>query len=109
MATNLKQVADQLMADIMTKIQNGEYEVTYGASTLCWLAVDGITDVQISYDGTMTVPLKVENNGRAKDIFDHLQDEMLQDRLKRTNEEKERIEQEIERRKQQAQAEQGDH
>jgi hypothetical protein len=34
---------------------------------------------------------------------------MLQDRLKRTNEEKERIEQEIERRKQQAQAEQGDH
>ena len=107
MATNLKQVANQLMADIMDKIQNGEYQVTYGASTLCWLTVDGITDVQISYDGTMTVPLKVENNGRAKDIFDHLQDEMLQDRLKRTNEEKERIEQEIERRKQKA--EQGDH
>ena len=107
MATNLKQVADQLMADIMDKIQNGEYQVTYGASALCWLTVDGITDVQISYDGTMTVPLNVENNGRAKDIFGHLQDEMLQDRLKRTNEEKERIEQEIERRKQQA--EQGDH
>ena len=107
MATNLKQVADQLMADIMTKIQNGEYEMTYGANTICWLTVDGITDVQISYDGTMTVPLNVENNGRAKDIFGHLQDEMLQDRLKRTNEEKERIEQEIERRKQQA--EQGDH
>lgn len=107
MATNLKQVADQLMADIMTKIQNGEYEVTYGASSLCWLTVDGITDVQIAYDGTMTVPLKVENNGRAKDIFDHLQDEMLHDRLKRATEEKERIEQEIERRKQKA--EQGDH
>lgn len=107
MATNLKQVADQLMADIMTKIQNGEYEVTYGASSLCWLTVDGITDVQIAYDGTMTVPLKFEDNGRAKDIFDYLQDEMLHDRLKRTIEEKERIEKEIERRKQQA--EQGDH
>ena len=107
MATNLKQVADQLLADIKKKIQNGEYEVTFAGDLNCWLTVDGITDVQISYDGTMTVPLKVENNGRAKDIFDHLQDEMLQDRLKRTNEEKERIEQEIERRKQQA--EQGDH
>ena len=107
MATNLKQVADQLLADIMTKIQDGEYQVTYGGSLNCWLTVDGITDVQISYDGTMTVPLKIENNGRAKDIFDHLQEEMLHDRLKRTIEEKERIEQELERRKQQA--EQGDH
>ena len=107
MATNLKQVADQLLADIKKKIQNGEYEVTFAGDLNCWLTVDGITDVQISYDGTMTVPLNVENNGRAKDIFGHLQDEMLQDRLKRTNEEKERIEQEIERRKQQA--EQGDH
>lgn len=107
MATNLKQVADQLMADIMDKIQNGEYEVNYGASYICWLTVDGIKDVQISYDGTMTVPLKIEDNGRAKDIFDYLQDEMLNDRLKRATEEKERIEKEIERRKQQA--EQGDH
>lgn len=109
MATNLKQVADQLMADIMTKIQNGEYEMTYGANTICWLTVDDIKDVQISYDGTMTVPLKIEDNGRAKDIFNYLQDEMLRDRLKRATEEKERIEQEIERRKQQAQEEQGDH
>lgn len=109
MATNLKQVADQLMADIMTKIQNGEYEMTYGASTICWLTVNGIKDVQISYDGTMTVPLTIQDNGRAKDIFDYLQDEMLRDRLKRATEEKERIEQEIERRKQQEQAEQGDH
>ena len=109
MATNLKQVADQLLADIMTKIQNGEYEMTYGANTICWLTVDGIKDVQISYDGTMTVPLTIQENGRAKDIFDYLQDEMLRDRLKRATEEKERIEQEIERRKQQAQAEQGDH
>lgn len=109
MATNLKQVADQLMADIMTKIQNGEYEMTYGANTICWLTVDGIKDVQISYDGTMTVPLTIQDNGRAKDIFDYLQDEMLHDRLKRATEEKERIEQEIERRKQQEQAEQGDH
>lgn len=109
MATNLKQVADQLLADIMTKIQNGEYEMTYGANTICWLTVDGIKDVQISYDGTMTVPLTIQDNGRAKDIFDYLQDEMLHDRLKRATEEKERIEQEIERRKQQEQAEQGDH
>ena len=109
MATNLKQVADQLMADIMTKIQNGEYEMTYGANTICWLTVDGIKDVQISYDGTMTVPLTIQDNGRAKDIFDYLQDEMLHDRLKRATEEKERIEQEIEHRKQQEQAEQGDH
>lgn len=107
MATNLKQVADQLMADIMTKIQNGEYEMTYGANAICWLTVDGIKDVQIAYDGTMTVPLKIEDNGRAKDIFNYLQDEMLRDRLKRATEEKERVEQEIERRKQQA--EQGDH
>ena len=97
------------MADIMTKIQNGEYEMTYGANTICWLTVDGIKDVQISYDGTMTVPLTIQDNGRAKDIFDYLQDEMLHDRLKRATEEKERIEQEIERRKQQEQAEQGDH
>ncbi len=108
MATNLKQVADQLLADIMTKIQNGEYEVTYGASSLCWLTVDGITDVQIAYDGTMTVPLKIEDNSRAKDIFDYLQDEMLHDRLKRATEEKERIERAIEKRKQ-LKAEQGDH
>lgn len=107
MATNLKQVADQLMADIMTKIQNGEYEITYGASSLCWLTVDGIKEVQIAYDGSMTVPLKISDNGRVKDIFDHMQEEMLRDRLKRATEEKERIEQEIERRKQQA--EQGDH
>lgn len=107
MATNLKQVADQLMADIMTKIQNGEYEMTYGANSICWLTVDGIKDVQIAYDGDLTVPLKIEKNGRAKDIFNYLQDEMLRDRLKRATEEKERIEQEIERRKQQA--EQGDH
>lgn len=107
MATNLKQVADQLLADIMTKIQNGEYEMTYGANTICWLTVDGIKDVQISYDGTMTVPLEIKDNGRARDIFNYLQDEMLRDRLKRATEEKERIEQEIERRKQQE--EQGDH
>lgn len=107
MATNLKQVADQLMADIMTKIQNGEYEITYGASSICWLTVDGIKEVQIAYDGSMTVPLKINDNGRVKDIFDHMQEEMLRDRLKRATEEKERIEQEIERRKQQA--EQGDH
>lgn len=107
MATNLKQVADQLMADIMTKIQNGEYEMTYGANTICWLTVDGIKDVQISYDGTMTVPLEIKDNGRARDIFDHLQEEAINDRLKRAIKEKERIEQEIERRKQQE--EQGDH
>ena len=107
MATNLKQVADQLMADIMTKIQNGEYQVTYGGSLNCWLTVDGVEGVQVSWDGTMEIPLQVKDNGRVKDIFDHLQEEMLHDRHKRIIEEKERIEQEIERRKQQA--EQGDH
>ena len=106
MATNLKQVADQLMADIMDKIQNGEYQVTYGASAICWLTVDGITDVQISYDGHLNVPLEIKED-EVVEIFDKLRDEMLHDHLKRTIEEKERIEKEIERRKQKA--EQGDH
>ena len=109
MATNLKQVADQLMADIKKKIQNGEYEVTFAGDLNCWLTVDGVEEVQVSWDGTMAIHLQVKDNGRVKDIFDHLQEEILHDRLKRTIEEKERIEQEIERRKQQAQAEQGDH
>lgn len=109
MATNLKQVADQLMADIMTKIQNGEYEVTFGGDLNCWLTVDGIKDVHVQFDGTLEVPLKIdkEKEDEVRDIFDKLQNEMLRDRLKRATEEKERVEREIERRKQQA--EQGDH
>lgn len=107
MATNLKQVADQLMADIITKIQDGEYQVTYGGSLNCWLTVDGVEEVQISWDGTMAIPLELKDSDMVKDIFNHLQEEILHDRLKRTIEEKERIEQEIELRKQKA--EQGDH
>ena len=106
MATNLKQVADQLMADIMDKIQNGEYEVTFAGDLNCWLTVDGIKDVHVQYDGHLNVPLEIKED-EVVDIFDKLQDEMLHEHLKRTTEEKERIEQEIERRKQQA--EQGDH
>ncbi len=106
MATNLKQVADQLMADIMDKIQNGEYEVTFAGDLNCWLTVDGIKDVHVQYNGHLNVPLEIKED-EVVDIFDKLQDEMLHEHLKRTTEEKERIEQEIERRKQQA--EQGDH
>lgn len=107
MATNLKQVADQLLADIKKKIQNGEYEVTFAGNLNCWLTVDGIKDVHVQFDGTLEVPLKIDKEAEVVDIFDKLQDEMLHDRLKRTIEEKERIEQELERRKQKA--EQGDH
>ena len=107
MATNLKQVADQLMADIMTKIQNGEYEVTFAGDLNCWLTVDGITDVHVQFDGTLEVPLKIKED-EVVDIFDKLQEEMLHDRLKRTTEEKERIERAIEKRKQ-LKEQQGDH
>lgn len=108
MATNLKQVADQLMADIKKKIQNGEYEVTFAGDLNCWLTVDGIKDVHVQFDGTLEVPLKIEKELEVVDIFDKLQDEMLHEHLKRTTEEKERIERAIEKRKQ-LKAEQGDH
>lgn len=107
MATNLKQVADQLLADIKKKIQNGEYEVTFAGDLNCWLTVDGIKDVHVQFDGTLEVPLKIDQEAEVVDIYNKLQDEMLHEHLKRTTEEKERIEKEIERRKQQA--EQGDH
>lgn len=108
MATNLKQVADQLMADIKKKIQNGEYEVTFAGDLNCWLTVDGITDVHVQFDGTLEVPLKIEKEAEVVDIFDKLQDEMLHEHLKRTIEEKERIERAIEKRKQ-LKEQQGDH
>ena len=108
MATNLKQVADQLMADIKKKIQNGEYELTFAGDLNCWLTVDGIKEVHVQYDGTLNLHLEIKED-EVRQIFDKLRDDMLHDHLKRTIEEKERIEKEIERRKQQAQAEQGDH
>ena len=107
MATNLKQVADQLLADIKKKIQNGEYEVTFAGDLNCWLTVDGIKDVHVQFDGTLEVPLKIDKEAEVVDIFDKLQDEMLHEHHKRIIEEKERIEQAIEKRKQKA--EQGDH
>ena len=107
MATNLKQVADQLMADIITKIQDGEYQVTFAGDLNCWLTVEGIKDVHVQFDGTLEVPLKIDKEAEIVDIFDKLQDEMLHEHLKRTTEEKERIERAIEKRKQKA--EQGDH
>ena len=106
MATNLKQVADQLLADIKKKIQKGEYEVTFAGDLNCWLTVDGIKDVHVQYDGHLNVPLEIKED-EVVEIFDKMRDEMLHDHLKRTIKKKERIEQEIERRKQQA--EQGDH
>lgn len=108
MATNLKQVADQLMADIMDKIQNGEYEVTFAGDLNCWLTVDGIKDVHVQFDGTLEVPLKIDKEAEVVDIFDKLQDEILHEHLKRTTEEKERIERAIEKRKQ-LKEQQGDH
>ena len=106
MATNLKQVADQLLADIKKKIQKGEYEVTFAGDLNCWLTVDGIKDVHVQYDGHLNVPLEIKED-EVVEIFDKMRDEMLHGHLKRTIKKKERIEQEIERRKQQA--EQGDH
>ena len=108
MATNLKQVADQLLADIRTKIQSGEYEVTFAGALNCWLTADGIKDVHVKFDGTLEVPLKIEKVAEVVDIFDKLQDEMLHEHLKRTTEEKERIERAIEKRKQ-LKEQQGDH
>lgn len=108
MATNLKQVADQLMADIKKKIQNGEYEVTFAGDLNCWLTVDDIKDVHVQFDGTLEVPLKIDKEAEIVDIFDKLQDEMLHEHLKRTTEEKERIERAIEKRKQ-LKEQQGDH
>lgn len=108
MATNLKQVADQLMADIKKKIQKGEYEVTFAGDLNCWLTVDGIKDVHVQFDGTLEVPLKIEKEAEVVDIFDKLQDEMLHEHLKRTTEEKECIERAIEKRKQ-LKEQQGDH
>lgn len=109
MATNLKQVADQLMADIITEIQNGEREVTYGGMLNCWLTVGGIKEVQVNYEGKLIVPLELQADV-VKDIFDNLQEEMLDDRLKKAKEETERIEQEIKRRKQaKEESQKGDH